>query len=106
MAAVECEKRRGRKAVLLSAAGWVAIAAIFNVVWLLSRMGGVDVPYWPIWPMFGFGIGAIGSAVATWSHHSKQQKDLLKGRIEPAKVLPPDQRDPGVGRPRLSEGLQ
>lgn len=39
---------------------FLVIAVIINVIWLLN---GADRYYWPMWPMIGFGIATLFSAI-------------------------------------------
>lgn len=40
--------------------GFAALAVIFNVIWFVS---GYRSYYWPAWPMIGFAIATIFSAI-------------------------------------------
>ena len=51
--------RRGAQLALPRAiVGWLALALLFNVIWLFSS--GPGSYYWPVWPMLGTGMPVIG----------------------------------------------
>ncbi len=55
--------RRGAQMVLArSLVGWLALALLFNIIWLFS--GGPGSYYWPIWPMLGTAFPLIGLVMA------------------------------------------
>ena len=55
--------RRSAQLVLgRSLLGWLALAVLFNVIWLFSS--GIGSYYWPIWPMLGTAVPLIGLVVA------------------------------------------
>lgn len=43
--------------------GFVVLAIIFNIIWLVS---GYHSYYWPAWPMIGFAIATAFSAINTF----------------------------------------
>jgi hypothetical protein len=45
---------------------WAAVSAIVTVVWFLTSPNGY---FWPVWVMFGMGIGAV---FAGWDAHAKK----------------------------------
>jgi hypothetical protein len=45
---------------------WAAVSAIVTVVWFLTSPNGY---FWPVWVMFGMGIGAV---FAGWDAYSKK----------------------------------
>jgi len=39
---------------------WLALAILFNVIWLMTSVGvGRPLYYWPMWPMLGTGVPII-----------------------------------------------
>jgi hypothetical protein len=67
------ERRSAPQLVLArSIVSWLALALLFNVIWLFSS--GLGSYYWPIWPMLGTAMPLIG---------------LLAARVGPAPVRPP-----------------
>ncbi|CAB4579699.1 MAG: 2TM domain-containing protein [Pontimonas sp.] len=45
---------------------WAAVSGIVTVVWFLTSPNGY---FWPVWVMFGMGIGAV---FAGWDAYSKK----------------------------------
>jgi len=43
---------------------FVVIAILLNIIWLTT--GGVDTYYWPMWPMIGFALATVFSALSTF----------------------------------------
>lgn len=87
-AALQQERSRRNRAVWGSIGGTLAIFAFFNAIWLMPVLSGADVPYWPIWPMFGVGVGA---AIAAWNVvvQSKQREDAIRrGDTDPLELRP------------------
>ncbi len=55
--------RRNAQLVLTrSVAGWLALAVLFNVIWVFTR--GPGHYYWPIWPMLATALPLVGLAIA------------------------------------------
>ncbi len=46
---------------------FVILTALFVVVWALSGMGY----FWPMWPLFGFAIATVFSALSTFGPGSR-----------------------------------
>lgn len=47
-------------AVIGVASAWLFVAIVTNAVWVLT---GMDGSYWPVWPMFGMGIGVLAMII-------------------------------------------
>lgn len=43
--------------------GFAVLAIVFNIIWLIS---GYQSYYWPAWPMIGFAIATVFSAINTF----------------------------------------
>ncbi len=55
--------RRGvRFALPRAVATWIALALLFNLIWVLT--GGPGSYYWPVWPMLGTGMPVIGLLIS------------------------------------------
>ncbi len=65
--------RRGAQMALPRAiAGWLALALLFNVIWIMSSPGGY---YWPIWPMLGTGMPVIGLVISLIGGGPQRSRD-------------------------------
>lgn len=88
-AALEVEARRaGRKAWM----GWIALAMLFNVIWLATVIGtGSFIYWWPFWPMLGTAIPTLIAAQAARAHIRNPQPQPLfpPGQVPPELVPPP-----------------
>ena len=60
-AIVQLRKKRGFQAHLLA---FVMVNLFFNAIWLLTDPGGF---YWPLFPLFGWGIGLAFNAWDVYS---------------------------------------
>jgi hypothetical protein len=56
-------RRGARIAIPRAVASWLALALLFNVIWMFSS--GPGSYYWPIWPMLGTVMPLIGLLVST-----------------------------------------
>ena len=56
-------RRGARIAIPRAVVSWLALAMLFNVIWLFSS--GPGSYYWPIWPMLGTVMPVLGLLVAT-----------------------------------------
>jgi hypothetical protein len=56
-------RRGARIAIPRAVVSWLALAMLFNVIWLFSS--GPGSYYWPIWPMLGTAMPLIGLLVST-----------------------------------------
>jgi len=56
-------RRGARIAIPRAVVSWLALAMLFNVIWLFSS--GPGSYYWPIWPMLGTVMPVIGLLVST-----------------------------------------
>jgi len=63
LAIIRLRKRRALQAHLLA---YVLVSLFLNAIWLLTNPGGF---YWPMFPMFGWGIGV---AFHIWSVFSPE----------------------------------
>ncbi len=57
------EERRRRRSARSAMVGWLGLCALFITIWALSGAGY----FWPIWPMFGTGMGTLPRAYALWT---------------------------------------
>lgn len=55
-------RRGARLAIPRAVLSWLALALLFNVIWMFSSGPGSD--YWPIWPMLGTAMPLIGLLVS------------------------------------------
>lgn len=67
---------RVRSAALRS---WLGLALLFNVIWLLTSIGGGWYYYWPVWPMLGTAI----PLVVTWIAGGRTPDDGAGGPPRP-----------------------
>jgi hypothetical protein len=66
--------RRGAQMALPRAiAGWLALALLFNVIWMLSS--GPGSYYWPVWPMLGTGMPVIGLVISLIGGGGQRPRD-------------------------------
>lgn len=67
--------------------GWVALAVLFNAIWLMTVLTtGRLLYYWPMWPMFGT---AIPMVIALIAGDAGDQRAHRGPRREPPRQLPP-----------------
>lgn len=71
-----------------SIGGSLALFAFFNAIWLMPVLSGADVPYWPIWPMFGVGMGAAIAATDVIKKSKQREGEIRRGYTDPLELRP------------------
>jgi 2TM domain len=51
---------------------WLGVSILLTVIWFLSTPGGY---FWPIWAIFGMGIGAFFTGIDAYSKNPKMITD-------------------------------
>lgn len=87
-AALQQERSRRNRAVWGSIGGSLALFAFFNAIWLMPVLSGADVPYWPIWPMFGVGMGAAIAATDVIKKSKQREGEIRRGYTDPLELRP------------------
>lgn len=54
---------------------WIGVSALCVAIWALSGAG----PFWPIWPMFGVGIGVV---VTGWRAYGPTTGIITEAKIQ------------------------
>lgn len=52
---------------------FIAVSILLNIIWVTNPDS--EHYYWPMWPMIGFGIATVFSAIATFGPGSKPITD-------------------------------
>ena len=52
---------------------FVVVMLALNVIWAVTNFGGY---YWPIWPMFGWGIGILFHGLGVYSEKPITEDDI------------------------------
>lgn len=47
---------------------WLAVSAMLTVIWALTSFGTY---YWPIWAIFGMGVGALFTGIDAYARNPK-----------------------------------
>jgi len=47
---------------------WLAVSAMLTVIWALTGFGTY---YWPVWAVFGMGVGALFSGIDAYGRNPK-----------------------------------
>ena len=52
---------------------YIVVMLALNGIWMATNFGGY---YWPVWPMFGWGIGVVFHGVGVYSHKPITEDDI------------------------------